>query len=88
VDYLDHLGTFIPAYQSRFRYGYLYFKDNEDFLGSLDSLESLHISTQLPLILRLTSEVDFPAPALPKMSDTPCPIGMLKLSSCVPPLPP
>jgi hypothetical protein len=71
------LGLLSPPTRVGLWYEHSYFKDNEDFLGSLDSLESHRISTQLPLILRLTTGVDLPAPVLPEMSNTPCPIGML-----------
>ena len=82
------LGLLSPPTRVGLRYGHSYFTDNEGFLGSMDSAESHHVSNQLPLILSLTTGVDFPAPVLPKISDTPCPIGMLNLSSCVTPLSP
>ena len=70
------------------RYGRSYFIGNEAFLDGLGSAKSLWVSPQLPPTFRLTSGVDLPAPALPLMVDTPCPMGMPSLSSRVPPLPP
>ena len=77
------LGLLSPPTRVGLWYGHSYFKDNEDFLGSLDLMELPRISTQFHFILSLTSGVDLPAPALPKMKYTPCPIGMLYLSFCV-----
>ena len=69
------------------RYGRYYFNGNEVFLGSLGWAKLHRISPQLPPIFSLISGVDLPAPALPTMGDTPCPMGMLSLPFRVPPLP-
>ncbi len=70
------------------QYGRSYFNGNEAFLDGLRSARSPWVSPQLPPIFNLTSGVDLPAPALPKMDDAPCPLGMLNLPFRVPPLPP
>ncbi len=71
-----------------FRYGRFHFNDNEAFLDGLSASESYRVSPQLPSTLSYTSGVDLPAPASPKVKDTPCPLGMLSSPFRVPPLPP
>ena len=58
------------------RYGRSHFNGDEAFLGGLGAARSSWVSPQLPPIFSLASGVDFPAPALPRMGDTPCPMGM------------
>ena len=70
------------------RYGRSYFTGNEAFLDGMGPTESRWVSPQLPATFRLASGVDLPAPALPNVTDTPCPVGTLSLPFRVPPLPP
>jgi hypothetical protein len=70
------------------RYGRYCFNGNEAFLDGMGSAESPWVSPQLPATFSLTSGVDLPAPALPSVTDAPCPLGTLSLPFRVPPLPP
>jgi hypothetical protein len=82
------LGLSSPPTRVGFRYGRYCFKDNEAFLDGMGPTESRWVSPQLPATFRLASGVDFPAPALPNVTDAPCPVGTLSLPFRVPPLPP
>ena len=82
------LGLSSPPTRVGLRYGRYCFKGNEAFLDGVGSAESPWVSPQLPATFRLASGVDLPAPALPNVTDAPCPVGTLNLPFRVPPLPP
>jgi hypothetical protein len=69
------------------RYGRFCFSGNEDFLGGVSTVRSPRVAPQLPPTLSLTSGVDLPAPALPRVRNAPCPMGTPDLPFRVPPLP-
>ena len=61
---LDHLGTFIPTYQSRFAVRALYFKGNEDFLDGMASTESPCISAQFSPTFSYNIQGGFTCPGI------------------------